>query len=341
MRNSVDYRLPENRYAGFIAYHVAGMRMDEVDPAKPALQYIAKALDLTIEQRFWLAWLYGSCYCVATAFYMLTRFPTLESALSVDIDKWWREHRETVLFESDRRWVRSRNQFPDMVRSYAAFCCGEQYAAFSRLLKQGPQESYNAVFSACSSRLYQFGRFSLFTYLEALYNLTGLPIAPTGLDLRHALSSLNGLCYLLGKDQWVHRQSAAQRLKPGQYEWLQRKLAELYAILVRDHPAIPTTYWNLETSLCAYKKLFFCTRYVGYYIDRQMVEIRKMQSAAPKAADWDLLWQFRREHFHPGVLGEIGGWGGIRHEKLHHFMDTGELGDDMPSIIYRRKGEVK
>ena len=336
MSAPVDYRLPENRYEGFIAFHVTGMRMDEIDPAKPALRYIAKALNLSIEQRFWLAWLYGSCYCVATAFYMLTQFPTLESALTGDIEQWWRQHREKVVFESDRRWVRSRNQFPEMMRSYAAFCKGGQYTAFAKFVKFGPQETYDAIYSACSQQLFQFGRFSLFTYLEALHNVTALPMFPTGLNLREALSCLNGLCYLLGKDHWVHRQSAAKRLKPAQYDWLQRKLAELYAKLLRDHPEIPTNYWNLETSLCAYKKLFFCTRYVGYYIDRQMVEIQKMQQAAPEEANWNLLWKFRREHFHPGVLGEIQGWSGIRHDRLHYFMNTGRFCEnDMPSRDYR------
>lgn len=332
----VDYRLLENRYAGFVAYHVAGMRMDEVDPAKPVLQRLVKELRMSIDQRLWLAWLYGSCYCVATAFYIFTQFPTLNAALAVDIDAWWKEHRAKVLFESDRRWVRSRNQFPDMVRSYAAFCRGGQYAAFMRLMKDSPQKSYDAIYAACGKGLYQFGRFSLFTYLEALYNVTCFPITPTGLDLREALSCLNGLCYLLGKDSWVHHAAHAEKLTYKQYEWLQAKLAELYAYLLRKHPDIPTTYWNLETSLCAYKKLFFCTRYVGYYIDRQMVEIQKLQAAAPDEADWNLLWRIRREHFNPRALGEISGWNGIRHERLRYFMDTGNLAPegDMPSRCY-------
>ena len=337
MDSTIDYRLPEKRYEGFIAFHVTGMRMDEIDPAKPALRYIAKALNLSIEQRFWLAWLYGSCYCVATAFYMLTQFPTLESMSDKALDEFWKHDKKKLLFTTDRHWVKANDLFPEMVKSYKQFCRNGQVERFGELLTSNAHESYLRVYETVAKELYYFSRFSIFTYLEALHNVTNIPMLPNGLDLRNALSSRNGLCFMLGKDTWVSGRHKPRVINDRQLEWLQRKLAELYAKLLRDHPEIPTTYWNLETSLCAYKKLFFCTRYVGYYIDRQMVEIRKMQSVAPKAADWDLLWLFRREHFHPGVLGEIGGWGGIRHEKLHHFMDTGELGDDMPSYTYRRK----
>ena len=155
-------------------------------------------------------------------------------------------------------------------------------------------------------------------YLETIYNLTKFPMTPTGLNLREARTSRNGLCYALGKDDWVRKKGAATKLSSEQFLWLQTQLKKLYRELVTKYPDVPTTYWNLETSLCAYYKLFRATRYVGYYIDRQMLEIEKMEKLAPDGADWNLLWKFRREHFHTSALGEVQGWHGIRKNLLNY-----------------------
>lgn len=333
----MDYRLERNRYEGFMDFHVAGMRMDEIDPAKPALQYIARTLALNAEQKFWLAWLYGATYCVATAFYIFTQFPTLDSLSDAILDEWWKECKPRLVFTTDRHWVKANDLFPAMVRSYKVFTASVgQFGTFCKYLRRTPQETYDAVYGAVDGRLYYFSRFSIFTYLEALHNVTNFPMEPTGLDLRNALSSRNGLCFLLGKDSWVSGRHKPRVVNDAQIDWLQAKLAELYRLLLTEHPEIPTTYWNLETSLCAYKKLFFGTRYVGYYIDRQMTEIKKMQAAAPDGADWGLLWKFRREHFHPAALGEISGWEGIQNDRLGFFLRTGKFCEtDMPTAAYR------
>ncbi len=112
---------------------------------------------------------------------------------------------------------------------------------------------------------------------------------------------------------------------------------ELFEGLRRKFPSVPTTYWNLETSLCAYKKLFFKTRYVGYYIDRQLEELVKMQKLAPIGADWNLLWHFRPEHFDHRAVGELNDWRGIRKERMGYFLATGHFSEynDLPSKDYR------
>lgn len=329
-----DYRV--ERYEGCMAFHVAGMRMDEVDPAAPALKFLAKELNMDTEQKYWLAFLYGCSYCVATAYQIFKEFPSLNKILQSDIDKWWKESRKRLVFESDRVYVKSNNAFPKMVRSYADFCRGGQKKAFAAFMKKTPEENYTEIFNALEKRLYFFGRFSLFTYLEALFNITGLPMRPMWIDLRgtKSLSTLNGLLFALGRDDLVSHASDYKPLNESQYKWAEVEFRKLHDRLLREHPEIPTTYWNLETSLCAYKKLFFNTRYVGYYIDRQMVEIYKMQRFNPDE-DYSLLWNFRASHFHPGVLGELNGWNGIRHEMLTHFTKTGSFGNDMPSADYQ------
>ena len=331
-----DYRV--ERYKGFEVFHVAGMRMDEIDPAAPMLKYIAKALSLNRDQKFWLAYLYSACYSAPTAFYMLMNLPRVQDLTPQSASLWWLKHKSKLLFETDRIYVKNNDHLPAMLMSYKAFAGDSDGAAFDALLQSSPEESYRYIYKHLDDCLFYFSRYSLFMYLETIYNLTGFPIWADGINLKEALSTRNGLCFLLGLDSWVrHKKDHTENLNDEQYAYLQRELEKLYKELITKFPSIPTTYWNLETSLCAYKKLFFKTRYVGYYIDRQLQELIKMQELAPLGADWSLLWRFRREHFDPRALGELNGWNGIRKERMDYFMNTGRFFeyDDLPSKDYR------
>lgn len=316
-----DYRI--DRWQGVKAYHVAGMKLDEIDPACPMLRYIADYLNLDTDQRFWLAWLYSTCYSAPTAFYMIVNLPRPEYISQSEIDSWWSANKNNLVFESDRRYVKNRDEFPRMFESYREYTKHGQAATFLQMRQSSEEETYEKIYSDVASRLYFFGRYSIFMYLETIYNLTKFPMTATGLDLRKARTSRNGLCYALGKDDWVRKSGEQTKLTQKEIDYLQQQLQRLYNELIAENPDVPTTYWNLETSLCAYYKLFRAKRYAGYYIDRQMEELAKMQQLNPDKADWDLLWQFRRSHFNPLTLGEVQGWHGVRECMMSYFLDTG------------------
>ena len=112
---------------------------------------------------------------------------------------------------------------------------------------------------------------------------------------------------------------------PINYDLLQDKLLQLKKELQEENPELNVTYWSIETALCAYKKLFWASRYFPYYIDRQLGEINTMQDQVKDGVEWSLLWDFRREFFDPWFLGELNGWKGIRKERMNIFKDTGRL----------------
>ena len=282
-----DYRI--NRWEGCKVYHAEGMKMDEIDPACPMLKYIADYFKMDIEQRFWLAWLYSTCYSAPTAFYMVSQLPRPEYFSTSDINNWWSDNKSKLVFESDRLKVKNFDEFPKMFESYKGYTDVGQLKTFLNLRGNDEFETYDKIYSDVMQKLYYFGRYSIFMYLETIYNLTKFPMMATGLNLREARTSRGGLCYALGKDSWIQA-----KLSKKQFEYLQLALKKLYTEILSEYPEVPTTYWNLETSLCAYYKLFRAKRYVGYYIDRQMQELEKMQSLIPDGADWKSLWKFRR-----------------------------------------------
>tara|TARA_R100001460_G_scaffold29165_1_gene58103 strand:- start:848 stop:1180 length:333 start_codon:yes stop_codon:yes gene_type:complete len=63
--------------------------------------------------------------------------------------------------------------------------------------------------------------------------------------------------------------------------------------------------WNIETTLCAYKKYKKGKRYIGYYIERQRKEIEKMQTNVNNGVDWSVLWDFRKETYNKKWLKEL------------------------------------
>jgi hypothetical protein len=56
-----------------------------------------------------------------------------------------------------------------------------------------------------------------------------------------------------------------------------------------------STVWNLETTTCAYRKYMDGKRYIGSYVDRQAMEIARMQDHVRNGVCWQPLWDYRRE----------------------------------------------
>ena len=83
-----------------------------------------------------------------------------------------------------------------------------------------------------------------------------------------------------------------------QYEF--RNLHESIKELNIEHDNI----WNIETTLCAYKKYNHNKRYVGYYIERMKKEIIKMSMNVNNGVDWSVMWDFRQETYHEKWLTE-------------------------------------
>lgn len=279
------------------------MKNGDTDPAYSCLLYLANRFDITLEQRYWLAFLYSTCYCGVTAWYIFNEFPDYKLVNFDRMERWWKANREKVIFTTDKAWVRSRNQFVDMVRSYTQVINSESQAEKYFTLKT-PDKILN--YENCYNefgKCYQMGRFGLFLYLESVYVLTGFPMSPNGLDLKNAESSRNGLCFALGRDDLVTHK-IKKPLSKKEYKYLYKEFWDLFKDIEEKRPN-DTTVWSVETTLCAYKKYKYGKRYIGYYIERQRKEIEKIENLVTEGVDWSVLWQYRKEYFDWKWLKEI------------------------------------
>lgn len=169
----LDFRL--DRRAGYKAFHSLELAIGDCDPAYPALKYVARKLNLSTEQRYWLAWLYSLSYCGATAYYMFSEFPFYEDVDTRRLESWWARNKKRCLFQTDRAKVKNFDKIVPMFNSYRRLCGGSQEATYAECIGGSPEEAYNRVYAKMSN-LYYFGRFSLFLLLESVHELTDFPM---------------------------------------------------------------------------------------------------------------------------------------------------------------------
>jgi hypothetical protein len=275
-------------------YHRLSMEAGDVDPSYSMLRYVCERFELNTEQRFWLAWLYATCYCGPAVFYIYNEFPDYENVDDARLERWWAGNRQRLLFQTDRRWVRSRNQWTAMFRSYRDTIGPLTQEQRFMLLKTSDRHlNYDNCWEAFG-RMYQFGRFAMFLYLEAVHVVTGFPMMPRSMTLADADSCRNGLALAIGRSD-LNTHGTDRKLGRKEQVTLQRAFDSTVTRLERADER--NNVWNIETTLCAYKKYCYGKRYVGYYLDRQRDEIFAMQKNVPRGVEWDVLWEYRRETF--------------------------------------------
>lgn len=320
------FKINKKRWEDYKKYHIKMISIGDNDPSYPALNYIASRFELNEEQRYWLAFLYQSCYCATTAYYIYNEFPDYENVDVRRLQWWWENNKQKLLFQTDRQKVKSFNKFIPMFESYRKLIGNSQKKFFESLQGNMPEKTYDNLYNWCG-KIYYIGRFSLFNFLESIHVLTGLKMKPTGLYLQEAKSCRNGLCYAVGYDKWVTHKKEKDKLNEWQYKFLYASLSKLVKELNEENPKLFINYWNVETSLCSYKKMYWKTRYLGYYIDRLMVEIRKMEKLVTDGVDWSVLWDFRKEFFDRRYLGEFNNWCDIQKSLFGKYKDKITLSD--------------
>jgi len=291
------------RLPAYLAYHQESARIGDIDPSHAMLRYVFNRFELNIEQRYWLAFLYAMTYCGASVYYAYNEFPDFENVDSGRLQRWWDDRgREGIICQTDRRWVRSLNLMVPAVESYRRWIGKNTQHDRLNAIATGatPEERYDRLYVSAAG-LHSFGQFALFLYLEALDTITPLDLEPTDLDLNQAWSCRNGLCYTYGLDAYLTPEGAgipaAGRPEiAGAWLDLRTRLASLDK---------PPTVWNTETILCAYKKWHRGKRYVGYYLDRQAIEIAKMEAHVKDGVCWGVLWDYRDETYHEDNLAEF------------------------------------
>lgn len=260
-------------------------------------------MELNIEQRYWFAWLFGNTYNLATAWIIANEFPDFENVNIQTLTEWNNVNYKRLRYQTDNKW--QKGHLPKMFESYkAAVGDRTQEEFFKSLLKENSYDSFNNVYQYVIKNFFKFGRFLTWFYLQMLRETCDLNIDAPDLKLgdEGSRSHCSGLLWALGLEDWCIDKKF--KLSPEQVDFLNKEANSIIEELSNEHPELEFEPFNMETVLCAFKKIFRKDhgRYLGYYLDRQAEDIMQCQNDKWQGIDWELLWQGRKENIHLDLL---------------------------------------
>jgi hypothetical protein len=322
----MDFREKQNRRESFIQYFALSLHFKDCDPAVWTTNYLNERFEHNIEQRYWLAWLYGNTYQLPTSWVLMNEFPDFELCSVSRITDWSTENYKRLRYQTDTKW--NKGHLPVMFESYKAFIGDKlQHERFEALCTGDKFENFNRVWEETINGLHKFGRYSTWFYLQHLKQTCGLNIEPSDLKLNDysgSRSHRNGLLLALGRDDEYDA-----KLTKVQYADLESEAKSILDEFNFRFPDLKADNFYFETCLCAYKKLFRKRdgRYIGYYLDRQCEEIQKAMGDGWTGIQWNVLWQARDEELQSRVSNRSG----VDKPKMEIFMDSGMIlhGDEL------------
>lgn len=193
-----------------------------------------------------------------------------------------------------------------------------QEEAFAPFLVGSARENFDRLWPEVKSKFHKFGRYSTWFYMQTLKQCCGMPIEPPHLmldDYDGSRSHRNGLCLAVGLKEWCDR-----KLNEKELNYLN---GQAYYILEEVKQEFPNTdYYDMETCLCSFKKLFRVSRgrYLGYYLDRQAEEIQQCEKDIWEGIDWQPLWDARNETLNNKLLTNS-----IDKNKMSLYLNSGVL----------------
>jgi len=289
----VDYRLQENRELAFKKWCVWSIKHKDCDPALWLLNYLFDRYEHNIEQKYWIAWIYGTTYHLPTAWIIWNEFPDFELVDQNRLKKWNNENYHRLRYQTDTKW--NKGHLPDQFASYKRWIMHNNAEKTQRHRFEKLQEkSFDFVWQSIILNMHKFGRYSTWYYLQTLKDCVGVNIIPDNLKLNDhngSKSHRNGLLYALSHDELINK-----KLDPVTVQYLEIQALRLQCELKEEYN-VDMDLYQMETMLCSFKKIFRKKqgRYLGYYLDRQAEEIKKVEADDWNGIDWQVFWDARSE----------------------------------------------
>lgn len=303
MKKSTEERLKE-----FVDYHING----DGECNGIVLKRYADNHSLNKEQRCDLAFFFSVTYCVGSAIVMLED----KSNMKADPVQWAARHKKDLIFQSDRKYVKLQDRFERIMSFYFADLDGKWCAVINRYCSDGVIYIAEAV--ETTETWFYFGRFASFLFLETLSTLLELVPKNAPIAWKQGDTATSGLLNIYGFDVEANHfdKTGLLLMNTDVMDFMLYNVQEA----IRNKGGEDNTTM-VETSLCAYRKLYKGTRYNGYYLDRMLEEILSMFPKYPHICDE--LMQIRAEAFDHKYLGEKSGWQGIRKQMKKYYLEHG------------------
>ena len=310
----------ESRKEDFVNWFGWSLDLEDCDPSIYMTNYYFDRFEYNDEQKLWLIWLYGTTYYWPTSYIIWNEFPDMELVGVTRLAEWNDTNYSRLRYQTDTKW--NKGHLPAQFISYKEWV-GEktQREAIEEHLTDDPIKNFYNLWEVTNS-WHKYGRYTSWFYLQTLKHCGKVPLDVDSLwlhDYSGSRSHRNGLCYAVGKDDWVD-----EKLDENQLDFLNNQATELLAEVKHRFPhlAHKADYFGMETVLCSFKKLFRKSRgrYLGYYLDRQAEEIKQVEKDNWFGIDWQPLWDARHETLNAKYLTNA-----VNKGKMEIYLDSGVI----------------
>lgn len=279
----------------------------------------------------WMAWLVSVTYCELTAIFLFEQLPwrTLTAA---ELERFWAANKPKLIFNSARRYAKNMNWFVPLLTEFLTVTERQPYKWLKQYANGNGRANYAAV--SAQTKKFQFtGRFAADLFLEMLMwfykrRFLNVPFEePATLDWAARSNLTSGLLNVYYRDAEADEFDRTGRILAHQRDWLDIHILKVRDAVQRAYPKQECSIPLIETKLCSFRNLFKGSRYGGYHHDRQLENLLAYQAAYPEYKKlWAELFKVRRTLFAPQLLGELGGWIGIRKERKKLWLTQGLTG---------------
>jgi len=312
--------IKQNRKENFINWFGWSLELEDCDSALFMTNYYFDRFEYNTEQKLWLIWLYGTTYYWPTAYVIWNEFPDMELVGVDRLKKWNDDNYSRLRYQNDTKW--NKGHLPAQFVSYKEWVGDRtQGEAIAEHLTDDPVKNFYNLWDVANG-WHKYGRYTSWFYLQTLKQCGKVPLDVDSLwlhDHSGSRSHRNGLCYAVDRDEWVN-----QKLDETQLDYLNGEAKEMLAEVRQRFPNVAdkADYFAMETCLCSFKKLFRKRdgRYLGYYLDRQAEEIKKVEKDNWAGIDWQPLWDAREETLIKKYLTNS-----INKGKMEIYLDTGVI----------------
>jgi len=279
----------------FIDWFGRSLEIEDCDPSIFMTNYFFDRFEYNKEQRLWLTWLYGTTYYWPTAYIIWNEFPDMELVGVERLRDWNNNNYKRLRYQTDTKW--NKGHLPDQFESYKKWVGDRrQREALTENFVGDKYKDFYTLWDTVNS-WHKFGRYTSWFYIQTLKQCCDIPIDVDSLwlhDYSGSRSHRNGLCYAVGKPEWVD-----EKLEKKDIDYLEETAKHLLNETKKKYPHVAdkADFFAMETVLCSFKKLFRKRdgRYLGYYLDRQAEEIKKVQLDKWDGIDWTPMWNGREE----------------------------------------------
>jgi len=323
--NGVDYRLLK-----FVEYQHA------VPPVhRELLIEYSNRKKLDENDKVLLSWLMANTYHEITS---ILFFEEIEYGRGYNkrFEEFWNKNNERITFGTAKKYNKMNNRILDTIEFFYSNYGLKPFKSLISFLKNSNSsiERYELI-KEINKNCKNFGRFSEDLFLEILQifdNPDTFDInikASDVFDWEHCANLTSAVFNIMYLDELADRFDSKDLSKTELGIWepkLKEKVLEIQSVINKTYNTELDTSLFI-TKLCSFRNLFKNNRYGGYHHDRQLEYLIKYEQTWPEKKElWAEIYDIRKQVYGEQLLGELGGWNGIRKERKKLWTTKGLTG---------------